>query len=270
MSVIKWREITWMDFRELKKEDALVVLPIGTVEQHGPHLPVGTDGFVIEKLAEEVCSRLDDVKTILLPSLWASKSNEHSGFPGVIGLSRDTLMGLIDDICSSVVKSGFRKLVIFNGHGGNTDVVALMLRDLGQKYPLILFDIDITKLKNFSSLAPSMLQQDAYDIHAGYGETSMMMAKYPGLVKKMDLTGVGGDFHHGKMSRVYEGYRHLAPEGGNIMMTWKVSDLSTDGVVGDPSKANPDMGQKIFENYVAVACEMMREIATFQYEDSGR
>jgi len=264
MSIVKWRDLSWTDFRDMKKDDVVVVLPIGSTEQHGPHLPVGTDGFSGEKLAQEVCARLDDVKTLLLPLIWCSKSNEHIDFPGTILFSRQTLASVIEDICTSVVRAGFKRMVIINWHGGNTDLLSVLSVDMHQKYGLSLFVIDIVKL--FASAAPDWIQKGSYDIHAGRIETSIMLANYPDLVKKVDFSMLGSDFSHGRMSKLYKDYRHLTPEGGSILMGWKSSELSADGVIGNPAGSNAAQGKELFDRWVDIACDFMREIATFNYE----
>jgi creatinine amidohydrolase len=264
MSMKKWRELSWTDFRDMEKENTVVILPIGSMEQHGPYLPVATDAMCGERWAEAACEKLEDVNTVLMPIIWCSKSNEHIDFPGTVFLSTETLMHLVEDICASVARAGFKRLVVFNWHGGNTALLSTLSRDVRQKYGLMFYVIDIVGM--FSSAAPEWLPKDSFDIHAGVIETSIMMALHPSLVKPLPTETVGSDFKHGRMSRAFKGYKILNPEGGDTYMAWLTSDLTEDGIIGDITGSNAPAGKELLEKLVDISCEVVREVATFDFK----
>jgi len=134
MSGLKWGELTSEDFKRLAKAETLVLFPIGSMEQHGPHLPVSTDSLIVDAVVDGVVEELDDVQCIVLPILWCSKSNEHIAFPGTIFLSPETFVHVVDDISASVARAGFKRLVFMNWHGGNTDLLASIIVDIRQRH----------------------------------------------------------------------------------------------------------------------------------------
>ena len=127
--------MTWMEVRDLDKANAALVLPIGSLEQHGPHLSVDTDLYFSERFLEMALERLtDDAKIYRLPTLPISKSNEHVGFPGSFWLAA-TMTAVVQDIAASAQASGFRRLVLWNCHGGNRALLEVIVRDVRADRP---------------------------------------------------------------------------------------------------------------------------------------
>ena len=261
MANMQWSDLATGDFAKFDKQKTLVILPIGSMEQHGPHLPVATDALCVNASIERLYTKNIDVDTIVLPTLWCSKSNEHYNFPGTIYLNRDTFILVLEDIAASIARSGFKKLVIINWHGGNIDLLSCMARDIRQKYDLWTFIIDCGRM--LSSFKPNWAEPHQYNIHAERYETSMMIASNPELVKPLSEWGKGSDFGHGKMATMFTGYKHLIPEGGSVSMGWVTTDLTDDGVVGDPTGANKEEGLVYLDTIVSRISEILPEIASF-------
>src|SRR5690606_13045111 len=111
----------------------VAILPIAAVEQHGPHLPVGTDLIIADKLSAMAADAVSgDVATALMPALAYGKSDEHEGFAGTVSLSAETLIAALTDIGASLARSGIRRLVILSGHGGNSECMSIAARRLRQ------------------------------------------------------------------------------------------------------------------------------------------
>jgi len=263
MTSMKWSELTTKDFTKLEKEGMIVVLPIGAMEQHGPHLPVATDALCVNSVVDKLDEKKLDVNYLVLPTLWCSKSNEHLEFPGTIFLRRETFSRVVEDIAASVARAGFKKLVVLNWHGGNVDLLSCLARDIRQQFDLLTFIIDGGRM--LQSYKPDWAQPHHYNIHAERNETSVILAARPDLVKPPSEWGVGSDFGHGKMADSFKGYKHVIPEGGSVSMGWVTVDLTDDGVVGDPSGANAGEGLVILEHVVARICEILPEIASFSF-----
>ena len=140
MTSRRWADLSWQAIRDLPKDPGVVVLPIGAIEQHGPHLPVWTDALLAERMTSRAFELLPPiVSALLLPTLSYGKSNEHTGYPGTIALSAATLMALLRDIGAAVAKSGFTRLLFFNTHGGNKALLEMMVRDLRAELGLLCF-----------------------------------------------------------------------------------------------------------------------------------
>ncbi|WP_052329733.1 creatininase family protein [Thermicanus aegyptius] len=133
--------LTSRQVKELPKENALVILPIGAIEQHGPHLPVMTDSLIGEAILTKALEKTKKNLPIwLLPPISYGKSNEHIGFAGTISLSAETLIGIVTDIAVGLRSSGFKKLLLFNTHGGNVDLLHFVSREIYLSTGLILFN----------------------------------------------------------------------------------------------------------------------------------
>ncbi len=233
----------------------MLVQPLGAIEQHGPHLPLHTDLLIAESVAAAAVDRVgDELDVWLLPSLAYTKSNEHAWSPGTIWLSATTMLSVLDDIGRCVALTPARRLVFFNGHGGNSALVSVANRELRLKYDLMTF------LAHPSLPADqggeSTAGENGFGIHAGADETSLLLHLAPALV---DLAPA--------QRRVPE---HLAANdqvrfGGAVSFGWLSNDFSDDGVIGDPAAARAERGAELFAAAVDAFCAALIEIAAFEY-----
>jgi len=264
MAALKWQELSTTDFKKMKKDRVIAVLPLGSTEQHGPHMPVATDALVIEAVIRDVMGQLNDVDTIFLPTLWCTKSTEHINFPGTVLLTADTLMRVLHDISASVARAGFKKFVMMNSHGGNSDLLAMAAREIRGATGMYTFVVDIMRL--LAAFPPANLEPGAYDIHAGYFETSVILARYPKLLEGENWKGYGSDLKRGKLAKTFEGFKYLRPQGFPVNVAWLTEDLTFDGVVGDPTYANAEKGEQDLQAQSHLVCEVLREINRFEYK----
>lgn len=267
LAVRKWSELSTTDFEQVSKK-TLVVVPIGAMEQAGPHLPVGTDTLVGEAVVGDVIECLEGVDCIFMPILWCSKSNEHARYPGTVDLSRQTLAGLLEDIAASVVRAGFQKIVFINFHGGgNTGLISSLLRDIRQETGLMTFSLDNLAMMDCLSdkLAPRPNRAASYEMHGGHGGTSVILARYPELMQGRKLDNIGSDMQRGKTAAAFSQFEYLVPEGGPVTIGWMMDDLTADGVVGNPATANAEDGEHRVAAQAALICELLKEIAAFEF-----
>lgn len=180
---MRWDELNRRQLGELLPE-AVVVVPTGATEQHGPHLPVGTDTFVVEHVAREAAAAVADrVPLVVAPTLPYGSSHHHLPFGGTMSLTTETYFAVMRDLVASLIESGFRRVVIVNGHGGNHELMQLVVRDLALKHPA-----DLAALSYWLPAAADLaaLRDDAPSRlpgHAGAFETSLIMALRPDLVR---------------------------------------------------------------------------------------
>lgn len=241
----------------IDKSNAVIVQPIGAVEQHGAHLPLITDALTAELMSDRAIRKLpDDSNVWQLPTLAYGKSTEHLGRSGTIALSASTLMATCLDLGRSLAASGFRKLVFVNGHGGQPSLLDVVARDIRVETGLEVFPL----MPGRFGLPDDIVQIDEpYGIHGGQIETSVMWALAPKLVK-MDLAVRDGS----AIGELYGAFHHLTLEG-DVPTAWVTDDLSMSGVLGDATAASHEDGLRIVEHQSARLAEALLEIRSFAF-----
>jgi creatinine amidohydrolase/Fe(II)-dependent formamide hydrolase-like protein len=233
-----WGELTWRQARARIKKMDVALLPVGSVEQHGPHLPLDTDAFDADYLARRVAEASSDPKPLVLPAMSYGVSYHHADFVGTVSISNDTLAKMIYEIGMSVSRNGIRKLVIINGHGGNSPALNYAAQMINRDARIFVCvdtgetsDVDIYKIVETPN-----------DVHAGEIETSTGLAARPELVQ-MDQAKK----HIPKFS---SGYLDFTSKRGVLWYAY-TRKISTSGVMGDPTKASAAKGEKIWEIMIA-------------------
>jgi len=249
--------LTTDEVAALDPATAVIVQPIGAIEQHGPHLPIVTDALVAERMTSLAIEGLAPGCNIWqLPTLSYGKSTEHLGRAGTVALSATTLMAVCLDLGRSLAASGFKKLVFVNGHGGQPGLLDVVARDIRVETGLEVFPMMPGRLGLPEGVEP--VDPD-YGIHGGQIETSIVWALEPSLVK-MHLAVRDGD----AAGSIFAGYAHLTLEGA-VPTAWVTDDLSATGVLGDPTAATLELGQAIVAHQVAALREVLLEIQTFAF-----
>jgi len=239
---------------ELSK-DSIVVLPLGAIEQHGPHLPLNTDFVVADAVSRAAVEKFGaETNAWLLPTLPFTKSNEHAWAAGTMWLSATTMMAVIDDIGRCVASTPAKKIMFINGHGGNSALMAMMNRELRLKYGLQTFLAHPhMPADQGGSSAESEL---GMGVHGGVDETSVMLHLRPDLVD-MSLA----------VRRVPEGLakNEQVKFGGRVAFGWLSNDFFPEGHIGDPTGASAELGARMFSGAVESLGEAMREISRFDF-----
>ena len=249
---MNWMDLTWPEVAALPA-DTVAVLPLGAIEQHGPHLPLSTD-FVTASSIAAAAVEAADVPVVLLPGLAFTKSDEHHAFPGSIWLSWDTLMSVLVDVGRSLQASGVTRLLFVNGHGGNSALGQVANRELRRRFGLRTFFTHpgVPVDQGGSGSAASEL---GMGVHGGHGETSLMLHLRPDLVK-MDLAVP-------RVPEVLTEFRHIG-FGKQVSFGWTSDDFGPDGHIGDPSGATAEDGKRFFEAAVPLMAEVIGEAHRFR------
>lgn len=240
-----------------------VLIPVGAVEQHGPHLPLSVDHVIAAEAAAAVSDRLaDELDLWVAPTLPYSKSNEHAWSAGTIWLSNETMHAVLDDIAACVARAGVRRLVFLNGHGGNSTLLNVACREARLAHGLLTFLIH--------PFVPPAYAPPALDgtgetelgmgIHGGLEETSVMMHLRPDSV---DLSLATRNVPEWLTENEHVKF------GGSVQFGWLSNDFGPDGHIGDPTGANADLGKQLFERSVDLLCDQLREIAGFDFRDAA-
>jgi creatinine amidohydrolase len=253
----RWEDMTTVDFAALESERVIAVLPVGAIEQHGPHLPVSVDAAIISGLVERVAALLpDDLPVTFLPVMPVGKSNEHISFPGTLTLSADTLIRLWTEIGQSVARAGIRKLVLLNSHGGQPQIMDIVARDLRVRNKMFVVALSYWAVGMPQGLFPS--GEAEHGIHGGSSETSMMLYLRPDLVRNEERR----DFVPASVAMVKR-YKYLRPEGSGVGFGWQTQDLHPSGALGNALDADLERGRKIVEHVASCIVELLREIDAY-------
>ena len=222
-------ELTWPQVARTVAEGATtVILPLGATEQHGPHLPLGTDTLRAEALAARLAERLP---ALVAPVLPVGCSDEHGGFAGLLSLEAETLAAVIVDCARRMVGWGAQRLVVLSAHGGNGRALALAESRLRRELPALAVWIPdagtLCGLAVREVAAADGIAIEAVGLHAGEGETSELLHLAPSLVR---------------MDRAIPGYTGDMDEGLTRLVAAGTRMLNADGVVGDPRAADAGRG----------------------------
>lgn len=228
--------------------NAVAVMPIGALEQHGPHLPVGTDYLCAEDIAAMAMEKVQSqAQFLLMPTLTYALSIEHIHVPGTLTLMPQTLISVLTDIGESLLRLGVKKLVLVNGHGGNDSAIFIagrLLRDKGMQ----LYMVDGGTIRN-------RLGAKEYHVHADKIETSVMMASHPQMVDETKITEA--------LSSSIDRWHEAADCRGDLISCWYIEDIAVDGVVGDPALASKEFGAQFMaeqSEQIARAIELAAEV----------
>jgi creatinine amidohydrolase len=244
--------LTWKQVEALPKDETLLILPTAAIEQHGHHLPLATDTLIGNLLLGHALALLPaELPIYALPNFCYGKSNEHIGFPGTMSLSASTFMAVIRDIGASVHASGFKKLVLYNTHGGNTSLDDVMCRDLRAEFGLRTFFLSGAGGAKFEDINP---QERAYGFHAGEYETALLLAATPDLVHTNAYTT--------NYIAQIDNPQTLLPEFAPATFAWLTRDIASSGVMGDPTPATAENG----ERWIKAAAEKVAAALIAMYE----
>jgi creatinine amidohydrolase len=249
-------EMSWPEVEEALKKTDIVIVPIGSTEQHGTHLPLGSDTLQATEIARMVIGQLADegVTICASPTIPFGVSHAHLKFPGTMTVSSDTLIRVITDVCRSLHLHGFRKFVLLLGHGGNLPTLRLVANELA----LLLRDSKIIVpdwLPVMESKYPEVLTSPRPDDehHSGEGETARMIYSTPILVSR----------NRGEPYYVPEDIDPYAkkPYAGPVTITqnnWGMKEMTPFGVMGDPSRATAETGEKLYKIITDWLCQVIK------------
>jgi creatinine amidohydrolase len=248
------RRLDWSEFRagEFALADphrTIALLPTAAVEQHGPHLPVGTDLMIAEGLLARL--RADcppDLDLRILPVQAVGKSNEHAWARGTLTLTAATALAAWVEIGLAVARAGLRKIVIVNSHGGNLDLVSILARELRVRAGMLAVRCQWSGFGTPEGMYDPRERQ--FGIHGGDEETSLMLAFRPGLV---DMAAAR-DFRSAAEGAAI-------PPVGPASLAWIASDLNPAGVVGNAAAATADKGDATAAHQVAGLVGLLRAVA---------
>lgn len=251
-----WWDLTTQDFAGLDADRVVAILPVGAVEQHGPHLPVRVDAAINAGImARAVELMLPDCPALVLPMMPVGKSDEHLAFPGTLTLSHETLGRVWYELGESVYRAGIRKILFLNSHGGQPQLLEIVCRDLRVKLGMFAVNVIWPRLIDMNGLFDAA--ENRHGIHGGQSETSVMLHLHPELVE-MDRAEnfVSLSVQIERESDI------LSPEGG-ARFGWQAQDLHPKGACGDATNATAELGKITVDRAATRLLELIGEIARY-------
>ena len=253
-----WIDLTTADFTRLPAE-TVALLPVAAVEQHGPHLPVGTDTLINRGIVGEALENLGpDAPVVVLPDQAVGTSNEHEAYPGTLSHPAADLMAIWTQLLEGVLAAGIRRALLFNSHGGQASLLQPVALELRRRGMLAAY------ASWFRSDAPRHLFDDAewqFGYHGGAVETAMMLHLHPELVVTSEIRNFPS-----AAQTIAAQHQHLAadPGGGFVAgFGWLSQDLNPYGAMGDARQATAEAGQVLVAHAAQRLAGLVREVSSF-------
>ena len=247
------RRLDWAEFRadEIASADpvtTIAILPTAAIEQHGPHLPLGTDMMINEGMLAHLKTRLpEDLDVRILPIQAIGKSNEHLWASGTVTWTAATALAAWTEIGMSVARAGLRKIVIVNSHGGNLDLVSILTRELRVATGMLAVKCSWGSFGSPEGLYSD--QENAFGLHGGDWETSVMLAFRPETVDMSKAQDFRSSAETGSI-----------PPIGPVSYGWIASDLNPAGVVGEAHLASADKGAATADHAIAGFIDLLYKV----------
>lgn len=251
-----WSDLTPQAIAALAARDAVAVLPLAAIEQHGEHLPLSTDLDIVNGLLDAALALLSPaVAVVVMPPLAVGLSLEHSHFGGTLSLSSETALATLVELGDCVALAGLRRLVLVNSHGGNKAVVDLAALKLRARRQMLVVRANYFRF----APPPGMLPPDElrHGLHGGAIETAMMMHLMPHKVRMEALRDVRSLGHDMAASGL-----RLGPEG-EAGFAWMAQDLHSSGVAGNALLASVELGEQLVGHYAAILAGLISEAQAF-------
>jgi creatinine amidohydrolase len=254
-------EMTWVEVQTYLEVNDMVIIPLGSIEQHGRHLPTGTDYFSAIELSKKISAKAD---VIVAPVLLVGYSKYHSGFPGTLSISPETMEKVVFECVESLIKHGFKRFMFFNAHGGNKIVQEKLIHRINSTT-----GANAVSLGHGSPIWPTK-RIDYFDWHAGKFETSLDLCLFPELVQiekaekpiihfteeieKIKL--LSEDYP--ELNRIWEGSMIFLPEETGKGSA--VHEISSNGVISfnDPKDASTEYGKPFVDDIVNSAVALIK------------
>ena len=251
-----WTDIHWPEISAAGAERWIAVLPLAATEQHGPHLPLGTDVMIGEAYLERVRELLPaSLPATFLPIQPVGISTEHTDYPGTLTLSTEQALRDWMALGESVARAGIKKLVMVTSHGGNSAAMTLVAQDLRARHGMLAVT---TAWSRFG--APDGLftaEELRHGVHGGAVETSIMLARYPQDVDKKNIA----DFRPASIA-MEKDYRWLSAHRP-APFAWQAQDIHPSGAAGDATQGTAEKGRQLIDHGARAFCELLADVDKF-------
>ena len=254
-----WAQVSAHDFALAETNglaaDTVAVLPVGAVEQHGPHLPLSVDASLIDGVVVAALPQLPaDLPVLFLPPQNIGLSVEHSHYAGTLTLEPATLIALWTQLGACVARAGVKKLLLLNGHGGQVSVMDIVARELRIKHGLLVYSASWFGLVDDAANQQFCAHEHRFGIHGGEVETSMMLHLAPETVHMERAQNFASS------SEVRAGKYHFIGNGRSAKLGWAIEDYNPAGAVGNSAAATAERGAKVVQSAAEGLVRLLGEI----------
>lgn len=250
-----WTAMTYSELTETAQQDgSILIVPVGSLEQHGDHLPTATDSILVNAIAHHgaECTP-EDIPLVITPPIWTGRSPHHLSFGGTVSLDTNALLEVLQQIADTALENGFDAILLLNGHGGNSSVITDAVSEIGVQHS----SVEVLGLSYFSLSEPIIDQIRESEIggisHGGEFETSLMLYLHPDLVHRDQIAGT-------QREEPYSLARQDLFEDGPLSVYRPFTEYSDSGAVGEPGLATAEKGQRLHsflgESLSTLLCEI--------------
>jgi creatinine amidohydrolase len=254
-----WTDVHWPEVSGAGPARWIAVLPLAATEQHGPHLPLGTDVMIAQAYLARVRELLPDaIPATFLPLQPVGISTEHIGYPGTLTLPTEVALKTWMALGEGVARAGVKKLVMVTSHGGNSAAMTLVAQDLRAQFGLLAVTTAWARLTAPEELFST--EEIRHGVHGGAVETSIMLARY----KQQVRTDKIADFRPASIAMEKE-YRWLSAHRP-APFAWQAQDLHASGATGDATIASAEKGERLLDQGARAFCELLADVDQFDPE----
>jgi creatinine amidohydrolase len=251
-----WIDLHWPDVTPAAAAGWIAVLPLAATEQHGPHLPLGTDVMIAQAYLARVRELLPaNIPAVFLPVQPVGISTEHIAYPGTLTLPAEVAIRNWMALGESLARAGIRRLVMVSSHGGNSAAMSLVAQDLRAQHGMLAVTTAWGRFGTPDGLFTA--EEQRHGIHGGAIETSIMLAAYPHLVRADKI----GDFQPSTVA-MDKDYRWLNAHRP-APFAWQAQDLHRSGAIGDATAADADKGRQLLTHGALAFCELLADVQRF-------
>ncbi len=242
-----WADLKSPDFAQLDLPRCIAVLPVAATEQHGPHLPLNVDAALVDGVVAAALPHLPSTLPVLfLPTQAVGLSPEHMAFAGTLTLKAETVIRLWTELAESVARTGVKKLVLLNAHGGQVGLLDVVARDLRARLGMLVYSVNWFNLPLASETGEALSalfsdDEHRFGIHAGEIETSMMLALQP---ERVDMSQAQ---HFRSSSQDRAAKFAILGDGKSAKLGWQMQDYNPQGAVGNAAAATADKGRALLQ-----------------------
>ena len=258
MPEVEWARLKAHELRALAERNAVVIIPTAAIEQHGPHLPVMADMRIGHEIAVRAARKVFERRpTVVTPVMWSGLSEHHMAFGGTLTLDQETYFAVLRCLVTSLMRHGFRDIVLSNSHGGN-NVANLAAADrLASETGAVI--VAATYVSEAGAAFGEILEDQPHIMHACEGETSMMMALEPELVDASELDSIATPRGRGPLA------------AGKASFRWRpYTSASGNGLTGNPARASAEKGERLLEAAAEAIAQLIGDSETWAEPEDRR
>lgn len=235
MVEVQWQNLRAPALRELAANGATVIVPVGSMEQHGPHLPVQVDALLATEVSLRAARQVAEAEPVVVaPTVWMGLAEHHMAFGGTITLDFDSFRSVLLCVCESIDNHGFPRIMLLNGHGGNVSAFGVIAGELERDLQAQVAAATYWHLSEVIDSFGEILELQGNVRHAGEAETSMLLALRPELVDTDAMAAIQG------------GLADIVDKSGAYRYR-SFTKLTETGVIGFPAAATADKGKKLLD-----------------------